>query len=422
MKFQGEGMPENSRLLKLRLATKWKIRYNLDSITYVYIINMEERMKKRITGILLAAAVLLVFFGACKKKEVTGTGTPQVSAAPSSKSEVTVRLLTDATGIDDKSFNAAAWRGILEFYGDTWQNTRQRGKSYDVVTAQTQDMYIPNIRQATDEGYDLIVTTGFTFADALTEVASQNPTQKYMIVDVDWVNIPNVMQAIYAEHEGSFLVGAAAAFKAKADGIANPRFGFIGGVPGATITKFEIGYVQGVLSVIPDAQIVDFYVNSWGEPALAKTQAKNWYDSGVYAIYSAAGGSGNGTIAQAKEYRAAGRNIWAIGVDSDQHEEGLYNATDSAVLTSMLKRVETSLRYGLNAVKNNTFQGEVVVFDIKADGVGYSTTNTNLSTDIVTQLEALKKRIVSGEIKVASSNAEAKKLPGFPQNLKAVDD
>jgi basic membrane protein A len=347
---------------------------------------------------------------------------PSQQRGTSASPGVTIRLLTDATGIDDKSFNAAAWRGILEFYGDAWESTRQRGVSYDVVTAQTPDMYIPNLRQATDEQYDLILTTGFTFADALFEVAGGNPNQKYMIVDVDWVNLPNVLNAIFAEHEGSYLVGAAAALKAKADGIANPRFGFIGGVPGATITKFEVGFVQGVLSVLPGAQIVDYYVNDWGNPGLAKTQAKNWYDSGVYAIYSAAGGSGNGTIAQAKEYRAQGRNVWAIGVDSDQHEEGLYNATESAVLTSMLKRVETSVIYGLNAVKNGTFKGEVITLDMKADGVGYSTTNPALSRDIVNQLETIKSQIISGQIKIAPTNTEAKRLPGFPQDLKALDD
>jgi basic membrane protein A len=335
---------------------------------------------------------------------------------------ITVRLLTDATGIDDKSFNAAAWRGILAFYGDTWYNARQRGRAYDVVTAQTQDMYIPNLRQATDEDYDLIVATGFTFADAVTEVAKGNPNQKYMIVDVDSVNLPNVLEVIFAEHEGSYLVGVAAALKAKADGIVDPKFGFIGGVPGATITKFEVGFVQGVLSVLPDAQILDYYVNSWGEPALAKTQAKNWYDSGVYAIYSAAGGSGNGTIAQAKEYRIQGKNVWAIGVDSDQHEDGLYTATESAVLTSMIKRVETSLIYGLKAVQNKVFKGEVISLDVKADGVGYSTANAALSADIKNQLEQVKQQIVAGAIKVAATYAEARALPGFPQNLKAVDD
>jgi basic membrane protein A len=347
------------------------------------------------------------------------------AAGTTASTGTTIRLLTDSTGIDDKSFNAAAWRGILEFYGDTWQNPRQRGTAYDVVTAQTQDMYIPNIRQATDEGYDLIVATGFSFADALTEVAKGSPNQKYQIIDVDWIGLPNVLEVLFAEHEGSYLVGAATALKAKADGISNPRFGFIGGIPGATITKFEVGFVQGVLSILPNAQIVDYYVNDWGAPALAKTQAKNWYDSGVYAIYSAAGGSGNGTIAQAKEYRVAGRNVWAIGVDSDQHEEGQYNpanAADSAVLTSMLKRVETGLLYGLNAVKNGTFKGELITLDLKAEGVGYSRTNPAMTDDIIRQLEQIKQDIVSDKIKIASTNAAAKQIPGFPQDLKALDN
>ncbi|MDR1307655.1 MAG: BMP family ABC transporter substrate-binding protein [Treponema sp.] len=351
-----------------------------------------------------------------------GGGSGQTPPARQESSGITVRLLTDASGIDDKSFNAAAWRGILQYYGDTWDNAAGRGISYDVVTAQSQDMYIPNIQQATDEGYDLIITTGFTFADALTEVAAKNPDQHYMIVDVDWVGLPNVLQAVFAEHEGSYLVGVAAALKAAEDGIQNPRFGFIGGIAGATITKFEVGFYQGVLSVMPGARIDDYYVGSWDDPASAKSQAKNWYDSGVYAIYSAAGASGNGTIAQAKEYRAQGKNVWAIGVDSDQHAEGLYNSTDSAVLTSMLKRVESSTLYALNTIQNGSFRGETITFDLKAEGVGYAETNPELSPSIKARLEDVKKQIVAGTITIAATNADAQKLPGFPQNLKAEDD
>jgi basic membrane protein A len=349
-----------------------------------------------------------------------GGNKAQGSAAAST--EPTVRLLTDATGIDDKSYNAAAWRGILEFYGDTWANPRQRGRLYEAVAAQTPDMYIPNLMNAADADLDLIVTTGFTWADAIAEVAKRFPRQNFMIVDVDWLDAPNIMQTSYTEHEGSFLVGAAAALKAKEDGISNPRFGFIGGVPNGVITKFEVGYVQGILHVIPNAEIVDYYVNSWGEPALAKTQAKNWFDSGVYIIYSAAGGSGNGTIAQAKEERLAGKNVWAIGVDSDQHEEGIYRGTESAVLTSMLKRVETSLKFGLNAIKNNTFKGGTHTFNLAEDGVGYSTSNPALSRNIVTELENIKRQIINGQIKVIPTYAESKALPGFPQNLRAIDN
>ena len=334
----------------------------------------------------------------------------------------TIRLLTDATGIDDKSFNAAAWRGIVEFYGDTVENPANRGNLYDVVTAQTQDMYIPNLRQAADEGYDLIMVTGFTWADALGEVAPQYPNQKFTIVDVDWVGQPNVMEFIYSEEQGSFLVGLAAALQAKEDGIANPRFGFIGGVPGSTITKFEIGYIQGIRSVFPNAVIYDYYANDWGKPELAKAQAKNWYDMGVYCIFSAAGGTGNGTIAQAKEYRAQGKNVWAIGVDSDQYTDGIYTGTKSAVLTSMLKRVENSSLMVLNAVADGTFKGGVVQMGMEDEGVGYSTANPELSASVRAQVDAAKTDVLNGKIKLYKTYKEALAAGAVPAGLAALDD
>ncbi|MDR0411043.1 MAG: BMP family ABC transporter substrate-binding protein [Treponema sp.] len=377
---------------------------------------------KRFLSLMLAAGLAILGYGllgSCQKKseQVSIQAAPEAQVQQADKH--TVRLLTDATGIDDKSFNAAAWRGILEFYGDTWNSMSKRGILYDVVTAQTQDMYVPNLRQAADEQYGLIATTGFTFADSVSEVAADNPGQNFLIVDVDWIDLPNVLNIVFAEQEGSYLVGVASAFKAQADGVKEPKFGFIGGIASPTITKFEVGFILGVLSVLPDAQFVEYYANDWGRPDLAKAQAKNWFDSDVYAIYSAAGGTGNGTIAQAKEYRLQGKNVWAIGVDSDQFEEGLFNDTDSAVLTSMLKQVETALIYALDAVQKDTFTGGVISLDLKTDGVGYAKTNKKaLTEDIVAEIEAVKQQIVSGQIKVVSSLEEAQAASNFPQNIK----
>ena len=362
-------------------------------------------------AIMIAAMALVLSLGACSKKNVV-----------TDDDRPTIRLLTDVTGIDDKSFNAAAWRGILEFYGETWENSKSRGTKYDVITCQTQDMYVPTLKQASDEGYDLIVTTGFTFADALNEVAPLYPDQKYMIVDVDWVDQPNVMNFVFTEEQGSYLVGVAAALQAQIDGVASPRFGFIGGVPGTTITKFEMGYVQGIRSVLPDADIVDYYANDWGKPELAKTQAKNWYDGGVYAIFSAAGGTGNGTIAQAKEYRIQGRNVWAIGVDSDQYEDGLYEDKKSAVLTSMVKRVESATKYGLKAVVDGTFSGAVVSLSMKDDGVGFAISNADLKAEVVSRLLALRQEIVDGKVTVEPTYAGALAKGLVPVGLSALDD
>jgi len=335
--------------------------------------------------------------------------------------EISALLLTDATGIDDRSFNAAAWQGMLDFYGETWDRTPSRGRLYDVLTAGTMADYIPNLRLAADGDFDLIIATGFTWREAVVEVASIYPDQNFLIVDVAGINLPNVMEAIFAEHEGSFLVGAAAALQAIEEGIENPRFGFIGGIPGALITRFHVGFVQGVLSIIPDADVLDFYVNSWGEPALARTQAMAWYNDGVFAIFSAAGASGNGTIAEARDQRLMGRNVWAIGVDSDQFEEGRYSATESAVLTSMIKRVESSVVYALNAVEAGDFYGRTIVFDLPMEGVGFSTTNPALRPSVITQVEEIRERIISGDIVVVSTLAEAMQLPGFPQDLMAID-
>lgn len=372
-------------------------------------------MKKLLVAAIVAASVLVA--SGCERQNAPARGLAE--------GEISALLLTDATGIDDRSFNAAAWQGFLNFYGETWASTPSRGRLYDVLTAATMADYIPNLMMAVEEGYDLIVTAGFTWAEAVTTVATDSPDQNFLIVDVDWIDRPNVMQAIFAEHEGSFLVGAAAALQAIEDGIENPSFGFIGGVAGALITRFHVGFAQGVLYVLPNAELRDHYVNSWGEPALARTQAINWFDDGVFAIFSAAGASGNGTIVEAREQRIRGNNVWAIGVDSDQFFEGVYTGPDgrenSAVLTSMLKRVETSVVYALNAVRGGNFSGRTIRFDLPMDGVGFSTTNPALSAATAAEVDRIRQRIISGEIVVAETLAGARQTPNFPMTLWALD-
>lgn len=341
-------------------------------------------------------------------------------AQEAQQEQIKAVLLTDATGIDDKSFNAAAWRGILDFYGD---NGAGRGILYENITAQSSDDYVPNLKNAAEADWDLIITTGFTWADAVEQVAGLYPNQKFIIVDVDYLSQrDNLIQYIYEEEQGSYLVGVAAAEQAKADGIANPKFGFVGGVAGATITKFEIGYIEGVKSIYPEAEIVDFYVNDWGNPALAKTAAKSMYDQGVYCIFAAAGGSGLGVIAQAKEERLAGKNVWAIGVDSDQYADGIYADGKSAVLTSMLKMVENSTIDALKKVSENIWKGGVVTQNMANGGVGYAKTNSELKASAAAAADKAAEGIFAGTIVVDKTYKAAQAKGIAPAGLGAIDD
>ncbi|HPZ16622.1 MAG TPA: BMP family ABC transporter substrate-binding protein, partial [Sphaerochaeta sp.] len=151
-------------------------------------------------------------------------------------------------------------------------------------------------------------------------------------------------------------------------------------------------------------------------------QAKNWYDMGVYCIFSAAGGTGNGTIAQAKEYRAQGKNVWAIGVDSDQYADGIYSGTKSAVLTSMLKRVENSSLMVLNAVADGSFKGGVVQMGMVDEGVGYSAANPELKASVKAAVDAAKADVINGKVKLYKTYKEALAAGAAPAGLAALDD
>jgi basic membrane protein A len=335
----------------------------------------------------------------------------------------TVRLVTDISSIFDEGFNESAWLGILNFYGEDLTTKPGLGTAYDVFSSADPESYVSNVMSISEQEPSLIIATGFAFDMAIQEAAKNYPYQKYLIVDIDYLEeSPNLIQAVFAEHEGSYLVGVAAASKALEENINNPIFGFIGGVASPTITKFEVGYIQGVLSVIPDAKFVDYYVNDWESADLAKEQARDWYNSGVYAVYAAAGGAGIGMIEEAKEQRQRGRNVWAIGVDSDQYELGKYSETDSAVLTSMIKRIDTAVIHGLNAVQYNTFAGGIITFDLTNNGVGYSSTNSALSNQIIGELDRARRLIITGETQIKSTFEEARKVPGFPQNIEIHEE
>ncbi|MBP5401536.1 MAG: BMP family ABC transporter substrate-binding protein [Treponema sp.] len=335
---------------------------------------------------------------------------------------ITVKLITDETGIDDKSFNAAAWRGILDYYNDTWNNQKNRGKYYDVITCRNQEQALEILKKVSQEGIDLIIATGFNFAESISNVAELYPEQKFVIIDTNSVNKPNVMQFIFHEEEGSYLVGVAAALQAKEEGNKNPKFGFIGGIPGGTITKFEMGYIQGIKSVFPNAEIVDFYVNGWNKKIIAKEQARKMYDSGVYAIFCAAGESGTGVIQEAKERQLRGVKVWAIGVDSDQYVEGIYSGTKSAVLTSMIKGVDQASKTALMYVEQKSFIKGTVVLSLKEKGVDFAKSNPDLKPSVIKQTEKIKQDISSGKIKIYSTYSTARRAGIAPAGLGAKDN
>jgi basic membrane protein A len=304
-----------------------------------------------------------------------------------------VGLITDVGGIDDKSFNQSTWEGIQRFEEDN------DGVTTKYLQSDSDADYIPNLSTFSDEGLNLIVAPGFLFEEAMAEVSENFPEQKYLIIDTVVGERDNVASAVFAEHQGSFLAGVAAALKAEAEG--QDTVGFIGGMDFDLIQKFEAGFEAGVYAVNPDMNVLIEYAGDFADTQIGQTLAAKMYDQGAYIIYHAAGGTGNGLIKEAKDRRTNGDDVWAIGVDKDQYADGIYEDDKSAILTSMMKRVDVAAYDVSERTMNDDFPGgEVLVYDLANNGVGLPDENPNLSDDIVSSVAEYKTMVVDGEIEV----------------------
>lgn len=328
-----------------------------------------------------------------KAAEETTEGT-QEPAEGGEKAEIHIGFVTDIGGIDDKSFNETTWKGIERYA----QENSLPAENIKYLQSDTESDYVPNISQLADEQPDLIVAAGFKFFDAITEVAANYPDQKFLLVD-SVVEADNVASAVFAEEEGSFLVGIAAGLKAEDAG--QKKVGFIGGEDFELIQRFEAGYEQGVHYVNPDIEVVVEYAGSFADPAKGKTIASKLYDAGCYVVYHAAGGTGNGLINEAKDRAQNGQDVWAIGVDTNQYNEGIYEGDKSVVLTSMLKAVGVASHDVAEKVAMGTFSGDTYVFDLSNDGVNIPEENPNLKDEWVKKIMEAKEKVKNGELEVS---------------------
>ena len=342
----------------------------------------------------LVAMALIATFGlvaaACgdddKKSADTTADTTADTVAPS---DLKVGVAFDTGGRGDGTFNDSAGRGAD-------QAAAELGATVQELEATTEDDRVPNLEALTAAGNNPVIAVGFAFGDAIAAVSAANPDTIYGWVD-GYLDLPNVKTLSFAEEQGSFLVGAAAALACGCD-----RIGFIGGQEIDLIKKFEAGYTAGAKHVNPNMVVEVQYLGAagdnaaWGSPDKAKEIALGWYADGVEVIYTAAGGSGAGTIDAAIE-----ADKWAIGVDSDQWLTATPEQ-QAHILTSMLKRVDVAVFQTAKAVQDGDLTGGFKVFDLSVDGVGYSTSGGYLD-DFIDELDALKAEIVAGTITVPTA-------------------
>lgn len=349
-------------------------------------------MQKLFKSIAVAAAAALALT-ACSSGGGAASSAPATSASASSSaaSSIKVGMAYDVGGRGDQSFNDSAATGLDKAKTDFGVE----GKESAATNGEAESAKEERLNQLIDAGYNNIIAVGFAYANSVKKVAAEQPDVKFAIVDDSSITADNVMNLTFAANQGSFLVGAAAALTTKTKTV-----GFVGGVETDLIKSFEAGFDAGVKAVDPSIKIKSKYLtqppdfSGFSSVDKGKAAAEGMYQAGADVVYHAAGGSGGGVFTAAK---AAGK--WAIGVDSDQAKTAAADVRD-VVLTSMIKRVDVGVYAFIKSIKEGTYKGGTTLFDLKADGVGYSTTGDHLSADVITKIDAFKQQIIDGKITV----------------------
>lgn len=296
-----------------------------------------------------------------------------------------IGMVTDVGGVNDGSFNQSAWEGLQ-------RAAENFGCEVKYIESKGDADFVPNIESFLDEDYDLIICTGYVMADAVRDAAELNPDQKFAIVDdASNADLDNVTCMMFEQEQASYLVGLAAGYTTESNVV-----GFVVGQANETMNSFGYGYCAGVLDANPDATILQYNANSFGDASAGKTAVNTMVTKGADVVFHAAGGTGLGVIDGCKE-----NGIWAIGVDSDQSP-----LAPETILTSALKRVDNACYDATKKAILGTLEGGVATYDLAAGGVDIAPTTDNLSKEVLEKIEDAKKDIIAGDLVVPKNQEE----------------
>ena len=341
---------------------------------------------KKFLAMLLALCMVFALC-ACGAKEEAPAAAPaekaeEAPAAAPAAEKTKIGMVTDVGGVNDRSFNQSSWEGLQALDPELFE--------VNYLESKTDADYQTNINTFIDEGYDLIICVGYMLAGATQEAAEANPDQLFAIIDDSSIDLPNVACLMFAQEQASYLVGLVAGSITESKTV-----GYVQGMVSDSMNLFGIGYIAGVLEACPEATVLQYNANNFGDIAGGSTAAKDMITKGADVIYHAAGGTGIGVINTCAE-----EGIWAIGVDTDQS-----TLAPDYVITSAMKRVDVASQDISKAVAEGTYEAGVHLYDLSNGGVDLSPTRDHIPAEVLETVEAAKAAIIAGE-KVVPTTVE----------------
>jgi basic membrane protein A and related proteins len=327
----------------------------------------------RLAWAVVAVAVVVAAAGCGSSGSSSGGSSPSGSSAP----QISIGLVTDIGGLNDRSFNHLAFVGLQ-------RAETQLGIKGDVLQSNSSADYIPNLQTAAAHGDKLVIAVGFLMESAVEKAAKAFPNTDFAIIDSGPTKpIPNLKSLLFHEQDGGYMAGYLAGLVTKTNVVST-----VGGQKIPPVDHYIAGFQAGAKAANPKVKTLNAYSQSFTNQAACKELALNQISQHSDVVFQVAGGCGLGALSAAKE-----KGVWGVGVDADQAYLGTY------ILTSAVKKVDVAVFDTVKEVKAGTFKGGTTdFFTARNGGAGIGKISPKVPAADVAKLTTIEKKVESGQI------------------------
>ncbi len=379
---------------------------------------------KRIGGVLALAslAALAVLGASC------GPASREDGPEAGPERMLRIGIVMETGGVSDMSINRSAREGALllatEWKGRVEGETDERfGDEFTIRLTETPEGSDRRavLRAMAQEGRNLVFAVGFLFSDSLMSVAREFPGIRFVLIDgfvPDLTAASNITCVSFSEHEGAFLMGAAAGL-ISLDAGREAKVGFIGGMDMPVAHRYLAGFMAGAAWTNPELRLrgrLTWAFLGRGSAAFANTNQAAYYTTslaqkaGIKVFFNVAGAAGAGVVEAASRL-----GIPVLGADVDlaaayaADPDPARQALAASVPASMVKHVDRMVyRIGRDAFLGVVAEGGYRKAGIAQEGISWVA--SGLPEAYADALRDISVRIVSGEIVVPPDEVAAEEF------------
>lgn len=361
--------------------------------------------RQRLKGLSMLLALAMVA-AACGDDDDDTAG----DSGDGGESDFTACEVTDTGGVDDRSFNETAYKGLQD-------GADEVGGEASVLESESEADYTGHLDTLIEQQCDLIVTVGFLLGDATATAAEANPDQKFAIVDFDFfdsdagedITFDNVKELTFSTDQAAFLAGYVAAGTSESG-----KVGTYGGINIPTVTIFMKGFEAGVQKYNEDngtaVELIGWsteaddglFTGDFEDQAKGRATTEQLLDQGADIIMPVAGPVGLGTI---EAVEAAGTGAKIVWVDTD----GCVSVADSCdlFLTSVMKNMDVAVRDTVVEAESGDFAGGLYVGTLENDGVAiapFHEFDDVVPQELKDKVDELRQQIIDGDLETMPSS------------------